>query len=243
MDDVLYIVVPAYNEAENIRRFVEDWYPVVDAHNADGRSRLVIVDDGSKDDTYALLQELAKERPLLTPLTKSNSGHGPTVLYAYRYAVVKNADYIFQTDSDGQTNPAEFEAFWKMRKAYDAVFGNRTQRGDGQDRAFVEKVLCRILKHYFKVSVPDSNAPFRLMTRAYLEEFLSKMPVDYNLPNVMLTTFGAYFHKKVKFVPISFRPRQGGKNSINVKKIVKIGCQAPKDFKMIRCQLFKDGQS
>ncbi|MGO5313223.1 glycosyltransferase family 2 protein [Bilifractor sp. LCP21S3_A7] len=234
MGDILFIVVPAYNESENIRQLVSDWYPVVERHSAGQKSRLVIVNDGSRDDTYEILQELAVERPLLQPLTKPNGGHGSAVLFAYRYAVDQRADYIFQTDSDGQTDPAEFEAFWEQREFFDAIFGNRTKRGDGQNRAFVEKVLCLILKHYFRVSVPDSNAPFRLMTRAYLEEFLPLMPENYNLPNVMLTTFGVRFHKRVKFIPITFGPRQGGKNSMNVKKIVKIGWQARKDFRMFR---------
>lgn len=232
--DCLYIVVPAYNESENIKNLVDDWYPVVERHDGKGRSRLVVINDGSRDNTYEILEELAKERPLLHPLTKPNGGHGPTVLYGYRYALQQGADYIFQTDSDGQTNPDEFEAFWSERKNYDAVFGNRTVRGDGNDRAFVEKTLCRILKHYFGVTIPDSNAPFRLMTAAYLREYLPKMPEDYNLPNVMLTTFGIYYHRKVRFIPITFKPRQGGTNSINVKKITKIGWQALKDFKAIR---------
>lgn len=232
--DCLYIVVPAYNESENIKNLVDDWYPVVERHDGKGRSRLVVINDGSKDNTYEILEELAKERPLLHPLTKPNGGHGPTVLYGYRYALQQGADYIFQTDSDGQTNPDEFEAFWSERKNYDAVFGNRTVRGDGNDRAFVEKTLCRILKHYFGVTIPDSNAPFRLMTAAYLREYLPKIPEDYNLPNVMLTTFGIYYHRKVRFIPITFKPRQGGTNSINVKKITKIGWQALKDFKAIR---------
>ena len=60
------------------------------------------------------------------------------------------------------------------------------------------------------------------------------MPEDYNLPNVMLTTFGVCFHKRVMFIPITFKARQGGKNSINVKKIIKIGWQARKDFRMFR---------
>lgn len=232
--DCLYIVVPAYNESENIKNLVDDWYPVVERHDGKGRSRLVVINDGSRDNTYEILEELARERPLLHPLTKPNGGHGPTVLYGYRYALQQGADYIFQTDSDGQTNPDEFEAFWSERKNYDAVFGNRTVRGDGNDRAFVEKTLCRILKHYFGVTIPDSNAPFRLMTAAYLREYLPKMPEDYNLPNVMLTTFGIYYHRKVRFIPITFKPRQGGTNSINVKKITKIGWQALKDFKAIR---------
>lgn len=232
--DKLFIVVPAYNESENIRNLINDWYPIVEGHSGEGQSRLVVVNDGSKDNTYEILCDIAKEKPFLEVLTKPNGGHGSTVLFGYRYALDHEADFIFQTDSDGQTNPEEFEQFWKNRNNYDAQFGNRTERGDGNDRAFVEKTLCRILKHYFGVSIPDSNAPFRLMSRAYLEEFIPMLPTGYNLPNVMLTTFGVYYHKKVNFIPISFKPRQGGTNSINVKKIVKIGWQALKDFKMIK---------
>lgn len=235
--DKLYIVVPAYNESENIENLINDWYPVVEEHNGNRESRLVIVNDGSKDDTYERLQKLAKTRPLLLPLTKPNGGHGPTVLFGYRYALNQNADYIFQTDSDGQTNPSEFDEFWNNRNNYDAQFGNRTARGDGQQRAFVEKVLCRILKHYFGVALPDANAPFRLMTKEYLSEFLPKMPENYNLPNAMLTTFGVYYHKKIRFVPITFKQRQGGVNSINIKKIIRIGWQALKDFREIRRKL------
>ena len=53
MGDCLYIVIPAYNEQDNIRRVVEDWYPVVE--KAGGESRLLIVDDGSKVDTFEIL--------------------------------------------------------------------------------------------------------------------------------------------------------------------------------------------
>ena len=114
--DSLYIVVPAYNESENIEALVNDWYPVIEAHCGDGRSRLVVVNDGSKDDTYEKLQNLAATRPYLTALTKPNGGHGPTLIYGYRYAIAEGADYIFQTDSDGQTLPSEFEGFWNRRK-------------------------------------------------------------------------------------------------------------------------------
>ena len=83
----LYIVVPAYNESDNIEKFVNDWYPVVEAHNGDDRSRLVIINDGSKDDTYEKLLSLAETRPYLVPLTKPNGGHGPTLIYGYHYAI------------------------------------------------------------------------------------------------------------------------------------------------------------
>ena len=80
----LFIVIPAYNEAENIERTVSEWYPIVESHNKEGQSRLVIINDGSKDNTYELICKLAQARPLLIPLTKPNGGHGSTVLYGYR---------------------------------------------------------------------------------------------------------------------------------------------------------------
>ena len=228
--DTLYIVIPAYNESENIKRTIEEWCPVVEKHNGGGASRLVIINDGSRDDTYEIASAECETHPLLTVLTKPNGGHGSTVLYGYRYALENGADYIFQTDSDGQTDPAEFEKFWQIREGYDAIFGNRTSRGDGFSRAVVEKVLCAVLWTYFHVSVPDANAPFRLMKTDYVAEYLPLMPENYNLPNALLTAFGAYFHRKIRFIPISFKPRQGGTNSINIRKIVKIGRQALHDF-------------
>lgn len=235
--DKLYIIVPAYNESENIRQLIEDWYPVVEAHDGDGESRLVIINDGSKDDTYDILQECAKTRPLLQPLTKPNSGHGPTLLFGYRYALEHGADHVFQTDSDGQTDPGEFQAFWDARDTYDAVIGNRSNRQDGASRKFVEKTLLVILRMTFGVRIPDSNAPYRLMKRELLEKYIPKMPQDFNLPNVMLTTYFAYFGEKVKFMDITFKPRQGGVNSINIKKIVKIGWKALGDFRYLKKHL------
>ena len=231
---VLYIVMPAYNEEESIRTTLDAWYPIVEKHNETGRSRLVAVNDGSRDNTYGIMLEYAETHPLFVPLTKQNGGHGPTVLYAYDYAVKCGADWIFQTDSDGQTDPAEFDAFWDLREEYDAVFGNRTARGDGRSRAFVEKVVCRLVKHYFGVKVPDANAPFRLMKAEKVKTYLSKLKPDYNLPNVMMTTYFVYYKDRVAFRKISFKPRTRGTNSINIKKIVKIGKNALKDFRRLK---------
>lgn len=230
--DTLYIIIPAYNEEDNLERVIDDWYPVVDGIG--GASRLVIIDDGSKDHTYSILCEMAKTRPLLQPLTKENGGHGPTVLYGYRYALAHGADYVFQTDSDGQTNPKEFDAFWALRKEYDAILGHRSVRGDGTSRAFVEKVVCLLLKVYFGVNVPDANAPFRLMKGEVLAKYLDRLPADYNLPNIMMTTYFAYYREKLHFLEVSFKPRQGGTNSINVKKIVGIGWKALGDFQRLK---------
>ena len=131
----LYIVIPAYNEAENIRQVIRDWYEIIEKFG-DENSRLVIFDDGSKDKTFSIMLEEQKSRPMFEAITKSNSGHGATLLTAYRYAIDHGAKFIFQTDSDGQTIPSEFEQFWRIRKSFDMVIGNRVARQRGIEALF-----------------------------------------------------------------------------------------------------------
>ena len=236
-EDKLYIIMPAYNEEANIKDVIDSWYPVVEKIGKE--SRLVIIDDGSKDNTYKIMKELSKDRKQFIPITKDNSGHGATVLYGYNYALNEKCDYVFQTDSDGQTNPDEFYEFWDLRKDYDMVIGHRNTREDGFSRVVVTKVLKLVIKLCFRVSVTDANTPFRLMEAQKLKENLKYIPKDFNLSNVILSVIYAKKKEKVKFIPITFRPRQGGVNSINLKKIFKIGIQALKDFRKINKSLKK----
>jgi len=229
--DKLYIIIPAYNEQENIKNVINDWYPIVE--EIGNESRLVIIDDGSKDATYQIMQEAAKGLAAFEPVTKPNGGHGATVLYGYKYAIEAGADYIFQTDSDGQTLPDEFWQFWEMREDYDMVIGQRKGRQDGLARVFVTKVLKLVLRLCFHVNIPDANTPFRLMKASRLKEQIGLIPDNYNLSNVLISVIYAKKRLAVKYLPITFRPRQGGTNSINMKKIIRIGRKAFKDFRHI----------
>ena len=67
-NETLYIVIPAYNESENIEEVTKEWHKVV--VKVSKTSRLVIIDDGSKDDTYNILEKLSKKYRQLTPVTK-----------------------------------------------------------------------------------------------------------------------------------------------------------------------------
>lgn len=237
MKDTLYIVIPAYNEEMNIEDVARDWHKVVE--NVGPASRLVIINDGSKDHTYEKLCELAKELPQLEAVTKPNGGHGATVLYGYRYALEHGADYIFQTDSDGQTLTSEFPAFWKDREKYAAIIGHRNHREDGFSRIVVTKTLKFVLWCIFGLSITDANTPYRLMKRETLEKYIDRIPKDFNLSNVMLTVLLLDGKENVEFRPITFRPRQGGVNSINLPRITKIGLQAVKDFRAIKREMRK----
>lgn len=228
----VYVVMPAYNEEENIESVIQAWYPVLEGKS--GLSRLVVADSGSTDATHEILKRLQKEYPQLEILSNTGKQHGPKLIALYKYAIEQGADYIFQTDSDGQTNPDEFASFWDDRQEYDAILGHRNVRGDGRSRAFVEIVVCKLLKLYFKVDVPDANAPFRLMKTSVVANYIDRFEPDYNIPNIMLTTFFAFYKERLTFRIISFRPRQAGKNSINVIKIVKIGWKALGDFRIFK---------
>lgn len=101
--DSLYIVMPAYNEEDNIEQVIRDWYPLLDGKSP--VSRLVIADSGSTDRTHTILLNLQKEYPQLDILENTGKQHGPKVIALYDYAIKNRIDYVFQTDSDGQTNP------------------------------------------------------------------------------------------------------------------------------------------
>jgi len=233
--DKLYIVIPAYNEEENIETISREWHDV--AVKINEQSRILIIDDGSKDDTYTKLEKLQKELPQMEAITKPNSGHGATILYGYRYALANGADYVFQTDSDGQTLPEEFRQFWELRQEYTAVIGWRNKRKDGFSRIFVTKVLRLVLRCIFGIDIPDANTPFRLINAEILNKYLPIIPPNFNLSNILLTVCLMLYKENIKFIPITFKPRQGGVNSINFKKIVKIGIKAVKDISQIKREL------
>lgn len=235
--DKLYLIIPAYNEEENIENVISDWYKIIEKQSKE--SRLVVIDDGSKDNTFKIMKKLQKKYKKFIPLTKTNQGHGATVLYGYNYAIENNCDYIFQTDSDDQTEVEEFWQFWENRKKYDMVIGYRKHRQDGISRIVVTKTLKWILFFIFHVKVKDANTPYRLMKTSTLKEKIGIIPKDYHLSNVILSVIYAKYKLKVKYINITFKPRQAGINSINLKKIFKIGKNSLKEFYMINKDIEK----
>lgn len=231
--DCLYIVIPAYNEEANIEEVINDWYPVVERNDLSEKSRLLIMDDGSSDHTFQILEQAAALRPRLLVVHRENGGHGATIYDGYQYAILAGADYIFQTDSDRQTLPEEFGKFWEKREEADILIGNRIHRQDGPARVFTAKVLKFVLFSLFHVSVRDANTPYRLMKADILKEELSFVPKQYFLCNVLLSALYAKHERRCFYLPITFRERQGGKNSIDMKKIFGIGRRAVKEFYQI----------
>ncbi len=228
--NTLYIIIPAYNEEKNIEGLIRDWHPVVEKYGDPETSRLVLIDDGSRDGTFSIAQKCKEGYPLLEVLTKENSGHASTCMYGYRYAIEHGADYVFQTDSDGQTLPGEFGPFYDAIADHDMVMGVRHKRGDGTGRLIISRVLRVVVKMTYHVSVPDSNVPYRLMRADALAEALEYVPQDYTLAQVVLAAVFEKLKKRTCYLPISFVSREAGESMYNIGKFFGIGFHALGEF-------------
>jgi len=224
----LYIVMPAYNEEANMNSVIDAWYPIISDKGKN--SRLVINCSGSRDGTSEIIRSRMEELERLELLEDSKNTYGDKVLDLYRLAVDRAPDFVFQTDSDGQTDPNDFLFFWKNRHNFDVQIGNRYVRGDGIVRKAVQYVECSMLALFFKVKVPDANTPFRLMRTEVLKKYLSVIPANYSMPNMILTAFFTAGDEKISFPKVRFGARQGGKNTMNLKKIFVCGVESLRVF-------------
>ena len=96
------------------------------------------------------------------------------------------------------------------------------------------RVLRLVLFLIFKTWVKDANTPYRLMNGKQLKKVLKRIPDGFFLSNALMTVIYEKHHLHVEYIPITFRPRQAGKNSINMKRIIIIGKQAFHDFMRLR---------
>lgn len=116
MRDIRYIVMPAYNEAANIEEVISQWHPVCEKINAEGNmAKLVIANDGSKDNTFQIMLQLQGKYPFFVPIDKINSGHGAAVS---AIAVKKNekiawCPIIFRS-RQGDVNSINMRRFFKI---------------------------------------------------------------------------------------------------------------------------------
>jgi dolichol-phosphate mannosyltransferase len=217
----LYIVMPAYNEEGSIAKIVEEWHAI--AESVSHGSKLVVFNDGSKDDTAGVLEKINNKYPSLIVINKENSGHGPTCNLAYRYAVSEEADWVFQTDSDGQTKSSDFWSFWEKRNHYDFIIGYRAKRCDSLARRFISLMLKLALLIIFKATVADANTPFRLMKIERLRHYLPLISHNYFLSNTLLSVMITKNKERILWQEISFAPRTSGKSSIPLFKFGKLG--------------------
>jgi dolichol-phosphate mannosyltransferase len=224
----LWVVMPVYNEEEALPLVVNAWIPQL--RKLLPNFTLLILNDGSKDKTWQILEYLQATYAEIKAIDKPNSGHGQTCIYGYNYSLQQGADWIFQIDSDGQCDPMFFEKLLAQTTKHKAVYGFRMNRDDGFQRFLVSRVVSFFVFFATNYWIRDANVPYRLMHRSTLEKFAKEIPSDFHLSNILL----AVLQKKyfgIKWVNIHFRDRCGGTPSVKTSLFAKHGLTL---FKQLR---------
>jgi dolichol-phosphate mannosyltransferase len=220
----LAVVIPIYNESATITDVVAEWSAVFELLSI--KYQFILLNDGSRDDTMNVLCGIEKDDPAhIVVVDKPNAGHGRTCRLGYSAAAAApSVEWILQIDSDGQCDPSYFKDFWLRREQADCIFGKRVQRDDGVARALTSKICKFGASLLGGRDMVDPNVPYRLVRRKILADALLRIPASFNIHNVALT----FILKKTDgirwaYVPIRFRDRQGGSNSINILNVAQWG--------------------
>jgi len=239
MSVLLSIVMPAYNEQECVEEVVANWVNFLDAHFQPlGETRLIVVNDGSKDNTGKILDRISPRYPRLVVVHQANGGHGNAVVHAYRKAVELDSEYVFQTDSDDQFIPDDVLKLWAKRAESDFILGYRQVRHDASFRLFVTKVLQASLFTIYGTFISDSNIPFRLIKGDFLKKLLAQLPSPVPFaPNIFLAVMARKAGQNLFDIPITHKERTTGEVSIQKMKLLKVCWQSFKELFQFRMDL------
>jgi len=233
----LVVVIPIYNEAATIESVIDEWAATFHALSID--YQFLLINDGSKDNTMEVLCGMeTKASGRIVVIDKPNAGHGRTCRLGYSAAIASPAvEWILQIDSDGQCDPSYFEEFWSRRAGADCVFGQRVQRDDGAARMMTSKICKLGATLLGGRDMVDPNVPYRLMRRAALAGALTKIPASFDIHNVAVTFILKQSPSiRWEYVPIRFRDRQGGSNSINLLNVAHLGTSMLFDLAKLRAK-------
>lgn len=229
----LAVVMPIYNEEASISAVVREWFDCL--RIVCPNFVIFAINDGSEDGTGKMLGSLEGQLgPRLRILSKANSGHGLSCREGYEMALTSGAEWIFQTDSDGQCDPVFFHTLFQSRSQYDSIFGYRRRRDDDVARKFVS-FCCRLVVWFATGSyLKDPNVPYRLVRAGVLRSALRRVPADSDLQNIGLAVaLNRQPDVRWKYFPIHFRARRGGKSCINYSKIVRTALELLRDLRRI----------
>ncbi|MEM7012895.1 MAG: glycosyltransferase family 2 protein [Verrucomicrobiota bacterium] len=212
-DPQISILLPVYNEAENIRPVVEE----IVGTELGLDYEIIAVDDGSTDGTAEELEKLAGELPQLrVVLFRANRGQTAAFDAGFREA---RGEIIVTMDSDGQNDPADIPRMVAMLEdGYDCVAGWRKDRQDGfLLRTFPSRIANFIIRAVTRTKVHDLGCSLRVYRVAIAKE-LRLYGEMHRFIAVLCEDVGA----KVGECVVNHRPRGAGKSKYNLDRTVKV---------------------
>ncbi|MFK4728190.1 glycosyltransferase family 2 protein [Agromyces mediolanus] len=206
----LVVAMPAYNEVEGIRGFIDE----VRGQVAPLATRLtfVVADDRSTDGTPDALDGLADVRVERQP---ENRGHGPTALAAYRAGLALDPDVLVHVDGDGQFLGPDFVRLVTalLDERADVVHGVRSGRTDPWYRRLLTASVGTMIAFAAGRRIPDVNTPLRAYRPDPLRELVAAVPSGATVPHVHFSLAEARAGLVVRYLRVRSIPRRGESTS------------------------------
>ena len=161
-------IFPAYNDGGTIGELVEKTFRLLETTGRD--FEIVVVDDGSKDNTAAVLKATEAKLGARVRIVRhpQNRGYGAALRSGFKAA---RKELVFYTDGDGQYDPCELSLLLpQMTSSIDLVNGYKIKRHDPLYRIVVGKVYNRFVRLAFRLQVRDVDCDFRLVRRELLNQ-------------------------------------------------------------------------
>ena len=228
-----WLILPTYNEAENIDRVVRASLDQLGRSRAE-RCHILIVDDGSPDGTGDIADALAAELDEVEVLHRtSKDGLGRAYLAGFGYALERGADLLMEMDSDFSHDPADLPRLIEAAADADLVLGSRYVPGGGvTDWSFSRRMLSQGGSWYARkllgVEVRDLTGGFKCFRAATLQGIgYEDTHADGYGFQIELTYRAIRAGFKVVEVPIVFRDRQAGTSKMNPRIAVEAVWKVP----------------
>jgi dolichol-phosphate mannosyltransferase len=220
-----WLVVPTYNEAENLEPFVRQVLPPL--ASAAGEHRVLIVDDSSPDGTGEIADRLAAELEAVEVLHRAEKdGLGRAYAAGFERALAEGAELVMQMDVDFSHDPKHIPALIAATADADLVIGSRYVAGGGvTDWGLARRLLSRAGSWYartvLRVPVKDLTGGFKCFRRDLLERLASGSFHTAGFGFQVETTYRAVrAGARVHEVPICFRDRQAGTSKMSSRIVV-----------------------
>ena len=228
----VWLILPTYNEAENIERIVAAALPQLAATGLP--HRILVVDDGSPDGTGAIADRLATEHADVEVLHRtSKDGIGPAYLAGFGRALAGGAELVMEMDSDFSHDPADIPRLVAAAKDADLVLGSRYVDGGGvTDWGLGRRLISRGGSLYARlllgVPVRDLTGGFKCFRRTVLEALdLSGVGTDGYGFQIEVTYRALRAGFRVEEVPILFRDRRVGASKMSARIAVEAFWKVP----------------
>jgi dolichol-phosphate mannosyltransferase len=215
-----WLILPTYNEAENIERLVRAALPQL--ASAAPEHHVLVVDDGSPDGTGEIADRLAAEFDEVEVLHRTaKEGLGRAYLAGFQHALARDAEFLLEMDSDFSHDPADLPRL--IQEDADLVIGSRYVPGGGvEDWPFIRRALSRGGSLYARailgIPVRDLTGGFKCFHRRTLEgiDYLNTHADGYGF-QIELTYRAYKAGFSVKEIPIVFREREHGVSKMTAR--------------------------